>query len=387
MRSWIAGSLVLGVSIAACSHDASTPPPEQPDASDTLPPEPVECTTPPAPECVNSETLRRFDKPGSPDSEGLCQYPFTDTSCQNGCEDNACIGEPCAGIECDAPPANECENSTQLRVYEQTGICDEGLCQYESALQDCPYGCDEDQNACVADPCAGIVCDAPPEAECVDADTLKTYSNAGTCDNAECTYSHQLTECEHGCHAAEQACNDAPPALVQLRNYESCGTQSLLPNPGEEQHWTAVRLEPPYYPFTIEEVEYRLVDYYDIDTGVRCQADFAHKVQIYKADALSPPASPTVLSETIVPAVAWTDTYRTVRFALAAPVTIAASDDIFVAMQFAGTYPEVMCINTCGSALEPAHNFWSNAAAPPFSWQPLSTWNIVGHVSLSVWGR
>ncbi|MCB9709226.1 MAG: hypothetical protein H6714_10600 [Myxococcales bacterium] len=386
MRTRLAYWALLGVSIVSCSDDSSVPPPPPPDASDA-PAEEVECTTPPDPECTSNQILRRYELPGTADEESTCQYAFTDTTCQTGCEDATCIGEPCAGIECNAPPGAQCENSSQLRVYENVGVCDEGACQYGSALEDCPHGCDADEDACVPDPCADIVCNAPPPAECVDDDTLKTYTSPGVCDNGDCTYSNQLTECAYGCNATEKSCNDGPPPLIQLRNFDSCAGKNLNPVAGEEQHWTAVRLEPPYYPFTVEEVEYRLADYFDTDSGVRCQADFAHKVQIYKANSISPPASPSVLSETSVPAVSWTDTYRTVRFTLATPITITASDDIFVAMQFAGTYPEVTCISLCGSTLEPAYNFWSNAAAAPYTWQPLSTWNISGHVYLTVWGR
>lgn len=380
MRRTLALWFGIGVGLIACSEDASTAPP----------PDEVQCNTPPATECVDASTLRRYDAEGIVEDDSDCVYPYTDTVCETQCSDNACVGEPCAGVVCDDPPSSICENDAELRVFEEQGACAAEECSYASTLVPCEHGCDQELDQCANDPCVDVVCNNPPPAECADSDTLRTYGAEGTCQDGNCTYTPQLTPCEHGCNQAEPACNaepPPPPPLVQVRNYGACAGKNLYPLAGEEAHWVAVRLEPPHYPFQVEEIEYGIVDYYDIDTGVTCLAGLQHKVQIYKASTIAPPASPTVLAEVSVPATSWSDTYRTVRLTLESPLTITASDDIFVAVQFAGTYPQVQCVRTCGDLLQPEHNYWSNASNPPYSWQPLSTWDIEGHAQISVWGR
>ena len=49
------------------------------------------------------------------------------------------------------------------------------------------------------DDCEEVICDNPPKDECTPIGQLKEYDGEGVCVEAECYYTHSLTECEHGC--------------------------------------------------------------------------------------------------------------------------------------------------------------------------------------------
>ena len=91
-----------------------------------------------------------------------------------GCED------PCAGVTCDAAPEDECLNTDTLRDYEDIGICDEGICDYSYTDVNCEYGCENGA-------CKVSECDA---GECCDGGFFKAAGEvcraaSGACDVAE----------------------------------------------------------------------------------------------------------------------------------------------------------------------------------------------------------
>lgn len=69
-------------------------------------------------------------------------------------------------------------------------------------------------------------CDAPPPSTCVDARTLRTFAEPGTCTGGECNYAASDMPCLFGC--ADGRCNVERPALA---GYLKAG------NPGENDHF------------------------------------------------------------------------------------------------------------------------------------------------------
>nr|MDJ0766694.1 hypothetical protein [Myxococcota bacterium] len=193
----------------------------------------VVCDTPPLNTCADVDTLTVYETPGAC-LGGECAYATHTEACEFGCEEGACNPNPCEDVVCDTPPANSCANADTLTVYNQTGTCANGECYYETSLLFCEFGCED--GACLVNPCEGITCTTPPANVCEDADNLRVYEQTGYCENAECFYSYQVSPCAYGC--ADGACLedpcagvtcDAPPAnycedASTLRAFEPNGT-------------------------------------------------------------------------------------------------------------------------------------------------------------------
>lgn len=232
----------------------------------------VDCAAPPAPICITQNSSRRYEPLGQC-VEGRCEHTFVDEECSRGCDDatGVCRGDPCAGVACntppsgcffaagmcdegaceymvnnagicddnkpcttgdrceegvcvgdqtvcDAPPEALCLDEDTRRFYNPMGVCNQatGACDYMQQDQECPFGCDN--GACLGDPCAGIVCDSPPSTQC--------YEQAGTCANGVCQYNTTPGACDDGdpctnvdtcnngiCGGISTVCN-SPPAPV-----------------------------------------------------------------------------------------------------------------------------------------------------------------------------
>lgn len=70
---------------------------------------------------------------------------------------------------------------------------------------DADAGAAGDGNPVEPDPCAGVTCETPPAAECLDANRLRTYASTGTCSAGECSYAPSNQNCPGGC--SEGKCN------------------------------------------------------------------------------------------------------------------------------------------------------------------------------------
>ena len=136
----------------------------------------------------------------------VCQLEVTDVTCRQGCVDNLCVGEPCAGLTCDAPPPASCVSNRLLQGWLSPGTCSEGSCGYDSMPIDCPFGCEA--GACVGDPCAGKQCSNAPPQTCI-GNVLRTFEAQGFCSDATgCSYASHDTACPEGCN--EGACLYSP---------------------------------------------------------------------------------------------------------------------------------------------------------------------------------
>ena len=169
----------------------------------------VTCATPPANTCQDAATLLVYSTPGTC-SNGACEYGSTTQTCEHGCENGACKGDPCIGVTCATPPANTCQDATTLLVYSTPGTCSNGACEYGSTTQTCEHGCEN--GACKNDPCAGVTCVTPPANTCQDATTLLEYGTSGTCTNGICEYEPTAQTCDYGCESG--ACNSNPGVIT-----------------------------------------------------------------------------------------------------------------------------------------------------------------------------
>ena len=170
---------------------------------------PKGCVEPTANHCLDGQTLRAYSSNGTCVS-GTCDYPSQDVSCAFGCQDGFCVGDPCHGVVCETPP-NTC--------FFQYGICSDGLCQYEAldgAQCDDSDSCSEG-DSCLGGVCAGtpVACGNPPEAACLNANTLRVFGAVGACEDSSCSYPYQDVPCAEGC--ADGRCTTS-----------SCDSLSLL---------------------------------------------------------------------------------------------------------------------------------------------------------------
>jgi hypothetical protein len=106
----------------------------------------VTCDKPPAASCKDPQTLTTYTGQCSPQS-GTCNYSPMDTHCTNGCMNGQCVGEMCAGIVCNQPPAPKC-NGNAVVTSAAMGSCTTGTCTYPQTSMDCgSRGCAD--GACI----------------------------------------------------------------------------------------------------------------------------------------------------------------------------------------------------------------------------------------------
>ena len=158
------------------------------------------CNSPQANECVGN-SLRVYNNAGAC-ANGICSYSYTDTLCQFGCMGKQCSGNPCSGISCLNPPVNECIFNS-LRVYNNAGACNNGLCTYSFTDTLCQFGCANKQ--CSGDPCSGISCLNPPAPTC-KLNKKVVYTTPGICSNGNCTYSPLEISCDDNDACTTDSC-------------------------------------------------------------------------------------------------------------------------------------------------------------------------------------
>ncbi len=180
----------------------------------------ITCNHPPAPRCDGANTLLVYNPIGycsEQEGQPVCGYASNAVVCGRGCEDGACVGEPCASVVCNTPPARYCDEDGELVVFNTIGHCTEGDCEYAEQRIPCDQGCDE--GTCKGeDACTHMTCNVQPASYCVD-DKLRVFESQGGCEQGFCLYAHQDIDCRRGCEGGQcqgdpcagVSCN-APPA-------------------------------------------------------------------------------------------------------------------------------------------------------------------------------
>jgi hypothetical protein len=158
------------------------------------------CEAPPANVCISSTQLKAYDQVGACNG-GLCTYASHTVACgSGGCVNGACATDPCANVTCNSPPSG---------CFASTGTCQNGSCSY-------PYAngasCNDSNactttDACQSGVCIGVPksCNTPPANVCENATTLKIYTTSGSCSLGTCSYSYGYASCANGC--ANGQCN------------------------------------------------------------------------------------------------------------------------------------------------------------------------------------
>lgn len=149
----------------------------------------IDCGPIPEPVCVDRIALRY----GTPRcAAGTCLTPTEVEDCAatgRFCAAGACVdANPCEGIVCASPPPPVCDGSARF-TFAPTGTCDAGTCRYTRVLAtDCATdGLTCRDGACVADPCADVLCDDPPPPVC-DGDVSVAVVLLGACTEGVCSW-------------------------------------------------------------------------------------------------------------------------------------------------------------------------------------------------------
>ncbi len=168
------------------------------------------CATAPDYRCLDETTLLVYNPIGYCASSGgipECRYADKSVTCENGCENGACKGDPCLHKICFKPPARHCDGDNVV-VWDSIGGCEAGECVYGFQTVSCAGGC-ENGHCVGTDPCSVMTCNVQPASFCVDGVTLRTYASDGSCDEAVCYYDHTGITCASGCEngqCKEQEC-------------------------------------------------------------------------------------------------------------------------------------------------------------------------------------
>ena len=189
--------------------------------------------------------------------------------------------------------------------------------------------------------------------------------------------------------ADDDAADDdsADPVEELLTNFPaSCSSWSaVMPLAGEEGHLAAGRLTPPSWPFTVDRVVYSLL--HGSQDGLECNAEYAHRVELFTGTSPTPDASPTAPTVEAVPEDEVSGAERLVVVDLDPPLTIEQDEHLFVAVELVGSYPDVGCLSLCNDGQTyDDRNWWSNATAAPYSWAQLADYGVPGNLVVVAYG-
>ncbi|HUT78305.1 MAG TPA: hypothetical protein VM285_11490, partial [Polyangia bacterium] len=101
------------------------------------------CTDPPDDFCLTVDVLEQWISPGTWNGSE-CVYTFDLIVCGFGCEDGACLPDPCTDVVCDNPPPSECLGDV-LQGWATPGVCAAGVCSYTLNETSCQYSCFQGQ--------------------------------------------------------------------------------------------------------------------------------------------------------------------------------------------------------------------------------------------------
>ena len=163
----------------------------------------VDCSEAPVPSCNAAGEIVTYALPGEC-IENACQFVETTSTCNDGfvCSAGECIdaSDPCAGIVCNTPPDSTCTSSSRGIVYEETGTCVEGACVYDSTINQC-----EDGQGCNAGVCETCTVSYPNWLGDGYCDSSSYNSAACGWDGGDCCPS----TCDGSCTSVTEAdCQD-----------------------------------------------------------------------------------------------------------------------------------------------------------------------------------
>ncbi len=173
--------------------------------------------------------------------------------------------------------------------------------------------------------------------------------------------------------------SDGPPAL---NNDADClAWESIHPDAGEEGQLYAVRLTPPSYPYEVSGIHYEL--WHAPSNDYPCDAQPAHRAEVFVATTDAPPASPSVTKIDNKAVSLSGDGIRVVKSSLPSPITLKTGEHLFVALELAGLST---CLMTCKDAKVTTRDYWSNATKAPYSWATVASFGVDAHARIGANG-
>lgn len=158
--------------------------------------------------------------------------------------------------------------------------------------------------------------------------------------------------------------------LANVPDPDACGSglHAIYPFlPDELGHYATVRLQPPSYPFVVDQITYDLL----APSGTQCDASFEHEVRLIVSASPTPPRSPSADGTLVATGngVAGGSGSRTLVLDLPTEVRLERGEYLYVAVKLTGTASSSLCIGACatGHPLSDV-DYWSNAAAEPYAW-------------------
>jgi hypothetical protein len=165
---------------------------------------------------------------------------------------------------------------------------------------------------------------------------------------------------------------DANPNVLLTNRTPSCSPHTIFALPAEEGQYAASRLTPPSYPFRVDAVRIQLAA-----LEASCKGSGAHHVLVFRGTDAAPAASPVLDATLSVPAGDPPPLgSRVERLPLDTPITLAAGEHLFVAIEMVGQSPAELCVLACGEDGADDRNYWSNAVAAPFPWATMASFNL-----------
>ena len=143
-------------------------------------------------------------------------------------------GTTCSAGECSGVCRDECSESLcGLLTYYACGQFDLDDCLDQSPGQSCVPADPCRVGRCdVAAGCTSVdrVCDDPPDSECLDENTLRTYESVGICADGACHYASTDVHCE--CEAGSCGCVPESDAEFCARLGKDCESVTAADNCG-----------------------------------------------------------------------------------------------------------------------------------------------------------
>ena len=165
--------------------------------------------------------------------------------------------------------------------------------------------------------------------------------------------------------------------------------RSSSPGAGEEGLVTVARLAPPSYPFMVESIGYALMNLtksLDGYSEAYCSSKHSHRVWVSKGTALDPGATPDVVESFDVSGGNSAEAIDWLEHQLSQPLILNEGEQLFVAVELTGTFPEVMCLARCADDTAPQANYWSLDQQAPYGWVELSAAGADGDLAVTAYG-
>lgn len=178
---------------------------------------------------------------------------------------------------------------------------------------------------------------------------------------------------------------DTPPADESLAaddrilDCEGGDTSLIAPKAGSEHHWLAVRLSPnPQWSFVPAQFTYTMEG--GETSGPICHSNYAHEIMIWTQrrteNTADPPWSPFVISVPADTGPDDDDDYERTEDLEGSGIVVDPGEDLFVALQLNGSFPDVACPRVCTldeEVFPPGRVLWASTLDErPFNFFDLS---------------